>query len=237
MGQQARYGVGEELRLMALQSLPTGRGPMATWVVVSGGGTMRNTGNNGATYTAPDLGQAQLLSGQRTFKVVLELRDPKGELAQIELEIVSPDHAGLVKLGGRHQAGVANSGFWGQVLIGPNDVSFMRILMQETRGTWNGTGTLGTWRGLVHQDTGSWIAASKMRADGTLMDAVDKVWTETAVMTAPDGSALPWKAAGPRWWARRRGILPGCTSWWAIPPQRVCNSTRHGTRRKCWRQD
>ena len=66
---------------------------------------------------------------------------------------------------------------WGQPVIGPADVSFLNIQLKETRGTTRGTGeALQHLNGVIHADTPAWVGSRRVSADGTLMDAADKVW-------------------------------------------------------------
>jgi hypothetical protein len=176
LGNSARYGVGEIITLMLNGNPPQGRS-MLYWNVKSGGGAITNLLVPGkCEYTAPDIGLEQLARGERSFEVRLQLVDAKGVLGEVALEIVSPQNAWLIKLGEKHQQGSANSGFWGQPCLGPNDVSFMRTLLKETRGTINTTGSVfEAARGRIHADTLGWVPASKVVDQGTLFNAPDSV--------------------------------------------------------------
>ena len=183
-GEAARYGVGEVIKLLPTQSLPTSNPPFY-WAIKSGGGQIHNELSGTASYTAADFTAEELATGADTKKAQLALKDNKNtEVVCVELTIVRPTGCGLLKLGGIHYNGTANSGFWGQPVLTPNDVSFMNLVMRENRGTGKGTGVFQAGTGLLHAISGGWLPASKMVAQGTLFDGADQVYSPA---TAPSG--------------------------------------------------
>lgn len=180
-GEAARYGVGEVIKLMPTQSLPSANQPYY-WAIKSGGGQIQNVSSGTADYTAPDFTAEELMNGAQTKTVQLSLKDSRSaEIVCVELTIVRPTGCGLMKLGGIHDNGAAKSGFWGQPVLTPNDVSFMNVVMRENRGTGKGDGVFQAFAGKIHATTAGWVAAAKMAAQGTLFACADQVYTQAAV--------------------------------------------------------
>jgi hypothetical protein len=176
-GDQARYGVGELIHLTVTQQLPPG-GPYY-WAVKSGGGHIANKAQGAADYTAPDLTPVQVQQALTEIPVQLCLKNAANqEVAVLALTVVRPTMAGLMKLGGRHLTGSAGSGFWGQPILTPNDVSFMNVSFRENKGVVKVTGS-GFDPNLAGQNhaVGIWLTGSKVVAQGTLMQGADNVYT------------------------------------------------------------
>ncbi|WP_206957159.1 hypothetical protein [Trinickia acidisoli] len=180
-GESARYGVGEVIKLLPTRSLPSDNQPYY-WAIKSGGGQMHNLSSGTADYTAADFSAQELMTGADTKTVQLSLKDSKNaEVACVELTIVRPSTCGLMFLGGIHTNGQAKSGFWGQPVLMPNDVSFMNLVMRENRGTGKGTGVFQGGTGDIHAITAKWVAAAKVVAQGTLFDGADQVFSRATV--------------------------------------------------------
>lgn len=194
-GEAQRFGVGEQIKLAPLQSLPgTGTG---VWSIRSGGGKLENDGASSATYTARDLSGEEWSQGKKSYDVLLELLLKGEQLATVTFTVIAPESAWLLKLGDRHQTGSANAGFWGIWVLGPNDVSFMNAVIKESRGTINATGVMEREAGTIHKitggvshtdDSGAWLDALVMTDKGTAFAAVDNVWTPAAT---PSGGWQP----------------------------------------------
>ncbi|NEQ76487.1 MAG: hypothetical protein F6K23_27705 [Okeania sp. SIO2C9] len=187
VGNEARFGVGEHIRVFPLESLSDKQGII--WKIKSGGGSLVHDLTKGlgvATYIARDLEEDELKSSKRSYEVVLELMDNSKQLAQVEFTVIAPKWAGLLKLGPRHEQGYANSGFWGIWVLGPKDVSFMNVVIKESLGTINSSGTMSSEKGTIHKisggnshvdHSGDWMDSMVMTDRGTVFDAIDNVWS------------------------------------------------------------
>src|SRR5262249_6543458 len=133
-----------------------------------------------ATYTSRDLTPEEF-AADRKYEAILELKAGGGvfsSLLKVKLTSIAPRSAWLINRGSKPEQRSAKSGVGGQRCVGPADVSFKNVQLKETRGTMTCWGQgMSAGRGRIHQDTPQWLPGREVTDQGTLMNALDEVWS------------------------------------------------------------